>query len=331
VSEKTASADTLVEGVLAGDRTVLARAITLVESERPEDVAVAREVVRRILPGTGGAYRVGISGAPGSGKSTFIETLGLYLVEREHRVGVLAVDPSSSVSGGSVLADKSRMTELAARDRAFIRPSPAGKTLGGVARRTRETMLLLEAAGHDVVLVETVGVGQSETRVSDMVDFFLVLLLPGAGDEMQGIKRGIVELADLLAVNKADGEREALAREAVREYGAALRYLRAEEGGWRPRAVAVSAKNGTGIEEVWNAVVEHRLALDRRGELERRRAAQRERSLWTTIEEEFAQRFRDHPGVRAALPAVLEELRAERITAGEAAGRLVEAFRSDEA
>ena len=245
----------LAEGVLAGDRTMLARAITAVESTRPRDAAVAQSILARVLPHTGDAHRVGISGVPGAGKSTLIEALGTRLCEAGRRVAVLAVDPSSTLSGGSILGDKSRMETLARQEGAFIRPSPSAATLGGVARRTRETMLLVEAAGFDVVLVETVGVGQSETAARGMVDTFVVLLLPGAGDELQGIKKGILEVGDVLAVNKADGERVSLARAAARDHGAALRYLRPTNEHWTPRTLTVSAHTGDGIDELLRNLV----------------------------------------------------------------------------
>lgn len=320
--------DALVDGVLAGDRTRLAQAITLVESRRSEDTRLAQDMLGRLLPHTGRALRVGITGVPGVGKSTFIEALGLRLVERDHRVGVLAVDPSSSLSGGSILGDKSRMTDLARHERAFIRPSPAGDSLGGVARRTRESMLVCEAAGYDVIFVETVGVGQSETAVADMVDFFLVLLLPGAGDELQGIKKGIIELADVLAVHKADGDNEVRARDAVSDYGAALRYLRPRDEGWTPRAVAVSSRTGTGLDELWDIVQEHDAWARESGALETRRREQRTRWMWSLIDDELRSAFRQHPAVKAALASIEGDLAAGTIPATEAALRLLAAYRS---
>lgn len=317
----------LAEGVLAGDRTLLARAITLVESARPRDAAVAQALLTRVLPHTGGAHRVAISGVPGAGKSTLIEALGTRLVERGHRVAVLAVDPSSTLSGGSILGDKSRMERLARLDGAFIRPSPSAATLGGVARRTRETMLLAEAAGYDVVLVETVGVGQSETAARGMVDTFVVLLLPGAGDELQGIKKGILEVGDVLAVNKADGDRVGLARAAARDHGAALRYLRPASAHWTPRTLCVSALTGEGIDELWSTIEAHRAALEAAGELETQRNAQAERWMWSLVEERLMDAFRGHPDVAAALPATVAAVRAGQRPPSGAADDLLELFR----
>src|SRR5215472_10605971 len=238
-------------GVLAGERAVLARAITLIESRRPDHQRSAHQLVQSLLPHTGTAWRVGITGAPGVGKSTTIDALGSHLTGFGHKVAVLAVDPSSARTGGSILADKTRMAQLAADARAFIRPSPTAGTLGGVAAKTRETMLLCEAAGYDVILVETVGTGQSETAVADMTDFFLALMLPGAGDEMQGLKKGLVELADMIAINKADGDNAARARVAAAEYSAALNILTPRLAEWQPPVVTCSALTGTGIAELW--------------------------------------------------------------------------------
>ena len=329
----TPDLDQLVASVRAGDRVQLARAITLIESGLAADQEIAREVLDRILPHTGGAIRVGISGVPGVGKSSFIEALGTGLVARGHRVAVLAVDPSSTLSGGSILGDKSRMPDLARAPEAFIRPSPSAASLGGVARRTRESMLLCEAAGFDVVLVETVGVGQSETAVADMVDFFLVLMLPGAGDELQGIKKGILELADLVAVNKADGEQLTLARAAVRDYSATLRYARPRSACWNPRAVALSARTGVGIDELWEIVLEHRAALAAAAEagepggLEERRRDQLTRWMWSLVEERLLEDFRAHPGVSAKLEAVEMAVREGRSTPAKAVRELFELLR----
>jgi len=320
-------ADRLADGVRAGDRTVLARAITLVESTSPADEAFAQEVLGRLLPHTGGAVRVGISGAPGVGKSTLIDALGMHLVEAGHRVAVLAVDPSSVRSGGSLLGDKTRMERLARHPAAYIRPSPAARTLGGVARRTREALLVCEAAGFDVVLVETVGVGQSETAVAAMVDFFLLLVQPGAGDELQGIKRGVIELADAVAVTKADGETLAPARRAAADYGAALSYLRPRSASWRPRAVTVSAVTGEGIAELWSLVEEHHRTLDAAGEIEARRSEQRSQWLEIAIEEQLLAAFGKHPAVRERLADLERAVAAGETTPGRAAVELAEAFR----
>jgi LAO/AO transport system kinase len=316
----------LAAGIRTGDRTVLARAITLVESTSPADEALAQEVLGLLLPHTGGSVRVGISGAPGVGKSTLIDALGTHLLDAGKRLAVLAVDPSSARSGGSILGDKSRMERLAQDPRAYVRPSPAARTLGGVARRTREALLLCEAAGFDVVLVETVGVGQSETAVAGMVDFFLLLVLAGAGDELQGIKRGIVELADAVAVTKADGDNAGPARRALAEYAAALSYLRPRSPSWRPRAVTVSALTGEGVAELWTLVEEHHRALAATGELEARRREQRSEWLQGAIEERLLAAFRDHPAVRERLAEAERAVATGERTAREAAAELVSAF-----
>ncbi len=297
-------------GVRAGDRAVLARAITLIESREAHDGALAQTLLTRLLPLTGRARRVGITGVPGVGKSTFIDELGTRLTGRGLKVAVLAIDPTSSLSGGSILGDKTRMARLAVNPAAFIRPSPSGLTPGGVARRTRETMLLTEAAGFDVVLIETVGVGQGETTVAEMVDFFLVLMLPGSGDELQGIKKGILELADLIAVNKADGDGADRARLALGDLKAALRYLPHRRPDWTTRAVAVSGQTGAGLDELWASVEEHRAALEASGGLARLRAEQGRSWMWALITERLERAFRAHPAVAAQLPtleaAVLE-------------------------
>jgi len=317
---------TLADALRRGDRAQLARAITLVESQRPADQALAQELLDLVGPGPESVHRIGISGVPGVGKSTLIDALGAHLVERGHRVAVLAVDPSSTLSGGSILGDKSRMARLARSTDAFIRPSPSAASLGGVARRTRETMQLVEAAGYDVVLVETVGVGQSEVAVAGMVDTFLVLLLPGAGDELQGIKKGILELADVLAVNKCDGDNAARARAAVSDHSAALRYLRPRDDAWAPRTLAVSATTGEGLALLWDTLVEHRAALARGGLLATRRAAQRVRWMWSLVEEGLMERFRAHPGVAARLQPLSEAVRAGTTAPARAAESLLAQF-----
>ncbi len=299
------------QAVRAGDRQALARAITLAESSRPEHERAAQELLQLLGPG-GAAHRIGVSGPPGVGKSTFLDGFGMFLIARGHRPAVLAVDPSSSVSGGSILGDKARMHRLAQDPRAFIRPSPSGAALGGVARRTRECMALCEAAGHDVVLVETVGVGQAETTVSEMVDTFLVLHQPGSGDELQGIKRGILELADVVAVNKADGDQLSRARAAAQELSAALRLFGPREGGWSARVLAMSSVEGSGFEELWTLLQEHRASLERSGALEVRRREQRVRWMRALLAERLLTSFDAEPGVRerrAALEA--------RVAAGE--------------
>lgn len=325
-ARRALSVEEYAEGVLAGDRTVLGRAITLIESHRAEHRATAQELLLHLLPHTGGAHRVGISGVPGVGKSTFIDSLGSRLLEAGHRVAVLAVDPSSLVSGGSILGDKTRMERLAADVRAFIRPSPTSGSLGGVGRKTRETMLLCEAAGFDVVLVETVGVGQSETVVAEMVDCFLVLMLAGAGDELQGIKRGILELADVVAVTKADGANLKPAERARAELEAALHLMRSTSQHWRPRVVTLSAVEERGVAELWRLVEEHRQALDAVGELEQLRRRQQLRWMWATVEDELLTRLRHHPQVAAELPRLEAAVTAGEQTPTLAAERLLELF-----
>jgi LAO/AO transport system kinase len=313
----------LAAAIRAGDRRALARAITLVESSRPADDADAQRLLQELNEDIGGAHRIGISGMPGVGKSTFIDAFGTFLLEQGYRVAVLAVDPSSTVSGGSILGDKTRMATLARDDRAYIRPSPSAQTLGGVSRRTREAMLLCEAAGFDVVLVETVGVGQSETVVSQMVDLFLVLVLPGAGDELQGIKKGILELADLIAVNKADGDLLPAAREAAAQISSALRITRADEA-WRPRAVLTSALTGEGLEDLWELMREHRAAAERDGRLADRRRHQRLRWMWSAIEERLMERFRNDPSVAAALGALERAVLDGEVSPTAAAAQLLD-------
>lgn len=320
---------TYVDGVLAGDPTLVARTITLVESTHPQHQAVAREVLDRLLPHTGKAHRVGLTGVPGVGKSTFIERLGLHLVESGHRVAVLAIDPSSTMSGGSIMGDKTRMARLAQHPGAFIRPSPSGRTLGGVARRTRETMLIAEAAGHDVILVETVGVGQSETVVSDMADTFVALMLAGAGDELQGIKRGLLELVDVLAVNKADGDNARPAERARREYASALHYLRPRTPEWTPVALTVSGLTGAGVPELWAAIEAHRARMIESGTFEARRREQRRAWMWSLIEERLLDAFRADPRVRAQLADVEAQVTAGHTSAGHAADALLALHQPD--
>jgi len=323
--------EALVAGVASGERTALARAITIIESSRPADRALADALLQALLPRTGGAMRVGITGVPGVGKSTFIDALGSRLVQEGKRVAVLAVDPSSTVSGGSILGDKSRMHRLARDERAFIRPSPSSGTLGGVARRTRESMLLCEAAGFDVVVVETVGVGQSETVVSEMVDCFVLLALPGAGDELQGIKRGVVELADLVAVNKADGDNLERANLAVHALRAALRYLRPAHASWTPKVVAISAMTGTGLDELWTEIQAQRAALDGSGELAGLRQEQKVRWMWTEIENGLHRAFAENPTVAARLPELEAAVRTGTATPSAAAQALLASFRGGDA
>ncbi|MDH3211438.1 MAG: methylmalonyl Co-A mutase-associated GTPase MeaB [Myxococcales bacterium] len=316
-----------LEEIRRGDRRAIARAITLLESTRPDRAARGRALLEALVPHTGSAARVGITGPPGVGKSTFIETLGLQLLERGHRVAVLAVDPSSPVTGGSILGDKTRMERLSRAEGAFIRPSPASGSLGGVAHRTREAMLLCEAAGFDVVLIETVGIGQSEVTVASMVDFFLVLLQPGAGDELQGLKKGVLELADALVVNKADGDQRPAAERTLAEHTRALGLLRPPSPHWRPRVLAVSALTGDGVAGVWETVEAHRAALSASGELEARRREQARSWMWSLVEEGLHEAFRAHPAVAARIEPVERDVEALRTTPASAARSLLETFR----
>jgi LAO/AO transport system kinase len=291
----------LVRGIRAGDRATLARAITLIESKRADHRKTAHHLVQELLPLTGKAVRVGITGAPGSGKSTTIDVLGTYLTGKGHKVAVLAVDPSSTRTGGSILGDKTRMARLAGDPSAFVRPSPSSGTLGGVAAKTRETMLLCEAAGYDVVMVETVGIGQSETAVADMTDFFLVLMLPGAGDELQGLKKGIVEIADMIAVNKADGFNIDRTRLAAAEYRAALNILSPQSATWSPPVITYSALTVSGIDDLWGQILAHRKKMTASGELEARRREQQVKWMWSMLEERLTARVRSDPSVRTKL------------------------------
>jgi len=294
----------LGRGVRAGERAVIARAITLIESRRNDHQKAALRLVQELLPSTGKAIRVGITGAPGVGKSTTIDALGTYLTENGHKVAVLAVDPSSARTGGSILGDKTRMARLATDPNAFIRPSPAAGTLGGVAAKTRETMLICEAAGHDVILVETVGIGQSETAVSDMTDFFLVLMLPGGGDELQGLKKGVVEIADMIAVNKADGDNVKRARAAAGEYRAALHILTPRSPTWAPPVVTYSALTGEGIAGLWDQVLAHRQQLVAVGEFAARRREQQVKWMWSMLEDRFHLRLKTDAKLKARVPAI---------------------------
>ena len=312
--------------IRAGDRRAVARAITLLESTRADHQALGAEVLERLLPHAGQGFRVGITGPPGVGKSTFIEALGLDLLAAGHRVAVLAVDPSSPISGGSILGDKTRMERLAQDERAFIRPSPSSGSLGGVAHHTREALLVCEAAGFDVVLVETVGIGQSEVAVRSMVDFFLVLLQPGAGDELQGIKKGVLELADALVVTKADGAQQAIAERTRADHVHALELLRPTSAVWRPPVLTTSALKGEGIGPVWEAVLAHRAALEGSGELAERRRDQAREWMWSLVEEGLRRAFRRHPVVAERVAALEADVGARRTTPAAAARALLEAF-----
>ena len=320
----------LVEGVRAGKRAAVSRAITLVESARPDHRAAARDLLTELTDPDTVTVRVGVSGVPGVGKSTFIETLGTHLTGEGKSVGVLAVDPSSVRTGGSVLGDKTRMARLSADPHAFIRPSPSAGTLGGVARATTQAMVVLEAAGYDVVLVETVGVGQSEVTVAGMVDTFLFLTIARTGDQLQGIKKGILEIADVIAVNKADGDREAEARSAAKELSGALRLVHSSGGGWVPPVLTCSGLHGGGVDEVWAKVLAHRESLGEQG-LADKRAEQQLEFTWALVRDELDQRLKRSPGVRAIRDDVRRELLAGELTAPLAADRLVAAYDSDRA
>ncbi|WP_243375220.1 methylmalonyl Co-A mutase-associated GTPase MeaB [Microvirga solisilvae] len=295
--------DVTAEAVAAGDRAALARAITLMESRRADHREKARSLLQELMPRTGKAVRIGITGVPGVGKSTTIDTLGSMLTEKGHKVAVLAVDPSSTRTGGAILGDKTRMARLSSDTNAFIRPSPSSGTLGGVAAKTRETMLLCEAAGFDVILVETVGVGQSETAVADLTDFFLVLMLPGAGDELQGIKKGILELADMIAVNKAD-DAGVKAKAAAAEYQAALHILSPASPTWTPPVLTVSGLTGHGLDELWAKVLDHRKRLEATGELAAKRRAQDTKWMWALVNERLHERLTHDPALKKRVPEI---------------------------
>jgi LAO/AO transport system kinase len=317
----------LVDGVLAGDRRVVARAITLVESRRPDHRDQAQQLLVELLPHTGAARRVGISGVPGVGKSTFIDQLGVTLTEAGSRVAVLAVDPSSARSGGSILGDKTRMARLAVDPGAFIRPSPTSGTLGGVAQATRESMVVVEAAGYDVVLVETVGVGQSEVAVAEMVDSFLFLTLARTGDQLQGIKRGILEIADVIAVNKADGPGADDARTAARELAGAIRMLRGHsEGGWDVPVLTCSGLTGEGLDRVWATLTAHQDRMKASGEFDERRRTQQVRWTWQLVRDGLESALRHHPGVRASAPDLEKAVLAGELTPALAAQQLLQTF-----
>ena len=315
----------LEQRLTAGDRAALAQAITLVESRRGDHQEAARALLEAIMPLTGRAQRVGITGVPGAGKSTTIEALGVNLTTAGHKVAVLAIDPSSSRTGGSILGDKTRMERLSTDPNAFIRPSPSSGTLGGVTRKTREAMLLCEAAGFDVVIVETVGVGQSETVVADMVDIFLALLIPGGGDELQGIKKGLIEIADLIVINKADAD-PARAERSAREYRTALHILTPASPDWTPPVITASGLNNAGLDHLWQQVERHREVMTANGDRVSRRAAQNARWMWAMVRDRLDEAFREHPEVAAMSGEMEREVRAGHTPASAAADRLLKAF-----
>ena len=315
----------LEEGVIKGDRTALSRAITLAESRRTDDQAEAQELIANLLPRTGKALRIGITGVSGAGKSTLIEALGLWLIGKDLKVSVLTIDPSSAKTGGSILGDKTRMQKLSVEENAYIRPSPSSGVLGGVARRTREAMLLCEAAGFDVVLVESVGVGQSEAEMAELVDSLCLVMVPGAGDDLQGIKRGIMELADLIVVNKADGERVNLAKRARGDYRQALRMMPPSTPGWETPVLIASATEGTGLAEIWETLEKHRALLDESGLLAERRLRQQQKWLASMIREAVLTAFNEREGVAEAIAEAERLVAEEKITVPQATVKVIEA------
>ncbi|WP_299810567.1 methylmalonyl Co-A mutase-associated GTPase MeaB [Tardiphaga sp.] len=322
IPRSTLDIPTLAASLRAGSRAALARAITLVESRRADHQAAARELVQMLLPHTGRAIRVGITGSPGVGKSTTIDVLGMDLIKQGHKVAVLAVDPSSARTGGSILGDKTRMALLSAEDNAFIRPSPSSGTLGGVAAKTREAMLLCEAAGFDVVLVETVGIGQSETAVCDMTDFFLALMLPGGGDELQGIKKGLIELADMIAINKADGDNLTRANITAGDYRGALHILTPRSEHWHPPVVTYSALAHTGIKELWQKILDHRTAMNASGDFSGRRREQQVKWMWTMLEQRLMSKLRADPALRSKVRLIEKDVADASITPAVAAEQI---------
>jgi len=326
MADPNPTADALGDAILAGERAALARAITLAESRRADHRAAAQRLIQRLLPHTGKAIRVGITGVPGVGKSTTIDALGTYLTEKGHKVAVLAVDPSSTRTGGSILGDKTRMARLAVDPNAYIRPSPSSGTLGGVAAKTRETMLLCEAAGFDVILVETVGVGQSETAVADLTDFFLVLMLPNAGDELQGIKKGIIELADMIAVNKADGAGATAARAAAAQYKAALHILAPASPLWSTPVVTISGLTGEGLDALWTKVEDHRSRFEAKGLIVEKRRRQDVKWMWAMVQDRLQTKLRHDPALKARTPQLEAEVASGELAPTLAAEEIAKAL-----
>lgn len=325
---KTLTVKEYVQGILEGNRVVLSRAITLIESTRTDHHEMAQEIIAACLPHAEASVRVGVTGTPGVGKSTFIEALGKHVTDTGHRIAVLAIDPTSQVTRGSILGDKTRMAALSTNENAFIRPSPAGDSLGGVARKTREAIVLCEAAGYDIVLVETVGVGQSETAVHSMVDFFLLLLLPGAGDELQGIKRGIVEMADLIAVNKADKDKLKLAQQAKREYKNALHLYPPKSNGWIPEVLTCSALEGTGIREIWETIQTYKTATQTNNFWQENRKRQAKFWLYESIKNDLSNSFFSNKKIKHTLSRVEADVAAGRLSPFKGAEELMRLFLS---
>jgi LAO/AO transport system kinase len=315
-----------LEQILQGKRRAIAKAITLLESTRPESFEQGQELLESLLPHAGEALRIGITGVPGVGKSTFIEAFGLFLIEHGHRVAVLAVDPSSQLTGGSIMGDKTRMNELAQHPDAFIRPSPSSGILGGVSRKTRETMLICEAAGFDVVIVETVGVGQSETLVDSMVDLFLLLMLPNAGDELQGIKKGVLELADLVVINKSDGEQETFAKTAQSEYRKALHLLPSTKTSWTPQILRCSSLEKRGMDKIWDSVKSFRKELQNSGEWKKQRQTQTGKWMWSLVEEGLLTNFRNDPNIQKQIPELEKAVNSGKMLPTTAARKLLDTW-----
>ena len=324
--KKTAGSDELFGGIRNGDITSLSKAITLVESSLPEHQLKAQELIGRLLPLSGNSLRLGITGVPGAGKSTFIESFGNYLLREDHKIAVLAIDPSSERSGGSILGDKTRMETLAGQEKAFIRPSPSGGTLGGVARKTRESIILCEAAGYDLIIVETVGVGQSETTVHSMVDFFLVLMIPGAGDELQGMKRGIMEMADAILINKTDGDNIERAQRAKAEYSNALHLFPLPPSGWAPQVLTCSSTEETGIEDVWKMIGQYKDHAGKNGFFEKRRTEQSTYWMYQSLNEGLKLKFFNNPEVKMRLEELEQMMMNDKISSFAAAAELLDKF-----